>query len=102
LPATGAPWRSSAIRLATGDEDNFLGTRATSFGVIAAASPAGNFSPHLNAGYAHRGGTVNGPQGITDVGTNAILATAGFDHLIGRNTTLAVEFIVSGRSETTR
>jgi hypothetical protein len=82
------------VRLATGDEDNFLGTGATSFSVIAAASlRRGNFSPHLNAGYAHRGGTVNGPQGITDVGTDAVLATVGFDHLMGRNTTLAVEFI---------
>ena len=44
----------------------------------------GNFSPHLNAGYVHRGGTQQ---------NDAILATIGFDHLMGRGATLAGDLI---------
>lgn len=75
------------VRLPTGKEEDFLGSGGVSYSVIGVASlRRGNFSPHLNAGFTHRGGEFQ---------NDAILATAGFDHLMGRNATLAVEVITS-------
>jgi hypothetical protein len=44
----------------------------------------GAFSPHANLGYLYRGG---------DNRTDAVLATVGFDHLLGRRVTLAADLI---------
>ena len=75
------------VRLATGKEEDFLGSGGTSFSVIGIGSlRRGAFSPHLNGGYIHRGGAFQ---------NDAILATLGFDHLMGRNATLAVDVITS-------
>ena len=75
------------VRLPTGKEDDFLGSGGTSFSVIGVGSLLrGNFSPHVNGGFIHRGGTYQ---------NDAILATAGFDHLMGRGATLAVDLITS-------
>ena len=75
------------VRLATGKEEDFLGSGGTSFSVIGIGSlRRGAFSPHLNGGYIHRGGAFQ---------NDAILATVGFDHLMGRNATLAVDVITS-------
>ncbi len=84
---TGAFALLGDVRLATGKEEDFLGTGGTSFSVIGIGSlRRGAFSPHLNGGYIHRGGKFQ---------NDAILATVGFDHLMGRNATLAVDVITS-------
>ncbi len=73
------------VRLATGKEEDFLGSGGTSFSVIGAGSlRRGAFSPHFNAGYIHRGGEFQ---------TDGVLATVGFDHLMGRRATLAIDVI---------
>jgi hypothetical protein len=75
------------VRLATGKEEDFLGAGGTTFSVLGIGSlRRGAFSPHINAGYIHRGGEYQ---------TDAILATVGFDHLMGSNATLAVDIITS-------
>ncbi len=71
-------------RLATGDEENFLGAGTTTFRGLGILSLSyGAFSPHVNAGYNHRGRDQNG----------AILATVGFDHLMSPGVTLAVDLV---------
>lgn len=73
------------VRLATGDEENFLGSGGTSFSLIGVGSlRRGAFSPHFNAGYIHRGGAFQ---------TDGLLGTVGFDHLLARRATLAVDII---------
>lgn len=73
------------VRLATGKEEDFLGSGGTSFSVIGVGSlRRGAFSPHFNAGYVHRGGQFQ---------SDGVLATVGFDHLMGRRATLAVDVI---------
>ena len=75
------------VRLATGKAEDFLGSGGTSFSVIGIGSwRRGAFSPHVNGGYIHRGGKFQ---------NDAVLATAGFDHLMGRNATLAIDVIAS-------
>jgi hypothetical protein len=75
------------VRFATGDENNFLGSGGTSFSVLGIGSlRRGNFSPHINAGYIHRGGQYQ---------NDAALATLGFDHLLARGATLAVDVLTS-------
>ncbi|MGE0555639.1 MAG: transporter [Gemmatimonadales bacterium] len=75
------------VRLPTGKEEDFLGAGGTSFSVLGVGSlRSGAFSPHLNAGYIHRGGEFQ---------NDAILATVGFDHLMARRMTLAVDLITS-------
>ena len=73
------------VRFPTGKDENFLGSGATAVrGLGVVSLQYGNFSPHLNAGYVHRGGTQQ---------NDAILATIGFDHLMGRGATLAGDLI---------
>ena len=75
------------VRFPTGKEEDFLGAGGASFSVLGVGSlRAGNFSPHLNGGYLHRGG---------DFQNDAILATLGFDHLMGPGATLAVDLITA-------
>jgi hypothetical protein len=75
------------VRLPTGKEEDFLGAGGTSFSVQGVGSlRRGAFSPHLNAGYIHRGGEFQ---------NDAVLATAGFDHLMARGATLAVDLITA-------
>jgi hypothetical protein len=72
-------------RLPTGDEDNFAGSgdlSARAIGIVSARM--GNFSPHLNAGYAYRAG---------DLQNDAVLATVGFDQLLAPWVTAAVDLI---------
>jgi hypothetical protein len=72
-------------RLPTGDEDNFTGTgdlAVRALGIVSAR--LGSFSPHLNGGYAFRGGEAQ---------NDAVLLTAGFDQLVSRTVTLAVDAI---------
>ncbi|MGH7584087.1 MAG: hypothetical protein ACREL5_12760 [Gemmatimonadales bacterium] len=73
------------VRLPSGDADNFLGTGSTSFRALAIGSARyGTFSPHLNLGYWGRS---------TATLSNALLATAGFDNLIGDRVTFAADLI---------
>ncbi|MEZ4457111.1 MAG: hypothetical protein R2882_11265 [Gemmatimonadales bacterium] len=73
------------VRLATGNEEDFLGSGATTVSVVAVGSlRRGAFSPHFNAGFIKRGGEFQ---------NNGILATVGFDHLMGRRATMAVDLI---------
>src|SRR6185295_9581881 len=73
------------VRLPTGKEDDFLGSGSTSTRVLAiVSSRIGDFAPHANAGMAIRGG---------DDQQNALLATAGFDHLLVPWATFAFDFI---------
>lgn len=82
------------VRLPTGREEDFLGAGGTSVSVQGVGSlRRGAFSPHVNAGFIHRGGEFQ---------NDAIQALAGFDHLMGRGATLAVDLITSwqvGRSK---
>ncbi len=77
----------AGARFATGNKDQFLGTGATDImGMGILSAQTGSFSPHLNLGYLHRG---------ADFENNAVLATAGFDNLVGRRATLALDLISS-------
>jgi hypothetical protein len=72
-------------RLPTGDEEDLLGSGAFSMRTLAVASTTfGNFSPHVNAGYLYRG---------SDTQNDAVMTTAGFDHLLGPGITLAADVI---------
>jgi hypothetical protein len=73
------------VRLATGNEDDFLGAGSSTTRVLGILSGRyGNFSPHANGGVAIRGGEDQ---------TNALLATVGFDQLMSSWATLAVDAI---------
>jgi len=72
-------------RFPTGSEDDLLGSGAFAergLGIVSAHF--GNFSPHANVGYVHRGG---------DFENDAFLGTLGFDHLMASWATLAVDVI---------
>lgn len=72
-------------RFRTGDEADLLGSGETSIrglGVISAQFA--NFSPHINVGYVYRSG---------DLLNDALLAVAGFDHVLAPWATLAVDFV---------
>jgi hypothetical protein len=73
------------VRLPTGDEDDLLGSGEVfvrALGIISAE--LGDFSPHVNLGYAHRGG---------ELFNNAILATAGFSQMLAPWAALAVDVV---------
>ena len=73
------------VRFPTGDPDNFLGSgslAARGLGILSARF--GNFSPHVNVGYAYRHGEMQ---------NDAVLGTVGFDHVMAPWATLAVDLI---------
>jgi hypothetical protein len=73
------------VRLPTGDEENFLGSGATSVRALGVLSGQfGNTSPHLNAGMAFRSGELQ---------NNSLLATVGLDHLLSERVALAVDLV---------
>jgi hypothetical protein len=73
------------VRFPTGSESNLLGSGAfAARGLAIFSARFGNFSPHANLGYLYRGGQFE---------TDAVLATAGFDHLLAPWATLAVDLI---------
>ncbi len=72
-------------RFPTGDETNLLGSgefALRGFGIMSAR--IGDFTPHLNLGYAYR---------KADFQNNTVLATVGFDQLLVPWATLAVDFL---------
>lgn len=79
------------VRAPTGREEDFLGTGAFGArGLLIASGTFGEFSPHLNFGYTHRGGEVN---------ADAIELAVGFDHRLAPWATLAVDLLSSFRFE---
>ncbi|HZI75085.1 MAG TPA: hypothetical protein VFD73_13880, partial [Gemmatimonadales bacterium] len=73
------------VRFPTGSESNLLGSGAfAARGLAILSARFGNFSPHANVGYLYRGGQFE---------TDAVLATAGFDHLLAPWATLAIDVI---------
>jgi hypothetical protein len=72
-------------RFATGDQSELLGAgNFSARGVAILSGRFGNFSPHGNAGYIYRAGSVQ---------SDAVLATAGFDHLMAEHVTLAADLV---------
>lgn len=72
-------------RFATGDADDLLGAGHTAIrGLGMVSARFGRFSPHANVGYLYRSGGE-----LSD----AVLATAGFDHALADWATLAVDLI---------
>lgn len=72
-------------RFPTGDEKDLLGAGAFSgrgYGIV--SMRFGAFSPHANVGYVFRDDTLS---------NDGVLAILGFDHLLGRWATLAVDFL---------
>jgi hypothetical protein len=91
LKASFAERRNTALalladaRFPTGSEEDLLGSgEFTARGMAVFTSRIGTFSPHANLGYLYRGG---------DNRTDAVLATVGFDQLLGRRVTLAADLI---------
>jgi hypothetical protein len=72
-------------RFPTGDEENLLGAgRFAGRGLGIVSLRFGSFSPHANVGYVFRD---------ADLENNGVLATVGFDHLLGSWATMAAELI---------
>ena len=75
------------VRLPTGDEENFLGSGATTVRVFGVASAQyGNFTPHVNAAYLHTSALDQ---------NNRFLGTVGFDHLLSPQFTMFGELLGS-------
>ena len=72
-------------RFATGTASDFLGAGHFSIrGMGIASAQFGSFSPHANVGYVYRD---------SDVLTDALLATIGFDQMLASWATLAIDLI---------
>ena len=72
-------------RFPTGKEEDLLGSGALAArGLGIVSLRLGDFSPHANVGYVFRDDTLS---------TNGVLATLGFDQLLGSWATLAVDWI---------
>jgi hypothetical protein len=72
-------------RFPTGDEEDLLGAgRFAGRGLGIVSVRLGAFSPHANVGYVFRD---------ADLENNSVLATVGFDNLLGPWATLAVDVI---------
>lgn len=70
-------------RLPTGSDEDLTGSGNMSLrGILLASARMGDFSPHVNLGYALRGGR-----------NDAILATAGFDQPLSDWATIAVDVL---------
>src|SRR2546421_7324374 len=73
------------LRFPTGSENDLLGSghlAARGLGILSAKF--GAFSPHVNVGFLFRSG---------DLQNNAVLATAGFDHVMAPWATMAVDLV---------
>jgi hypothetical protein len=73
------------VRLPTGDSANFLGSGQTSVRALGIVSGrTGNFSPHLNLGFAYRSGQTQ---------NHSVIGALGFDHLLSDRVTLAADLL---------
>ncbi len=71
-------------RIPTGREEDFLGNgELGGRGLLIMSGTFGDFSPHLNAGYLHRGGNPGG----------SVELALGFDHRFSPWATLAVDLL---------
>ncbi|HEY0928554.1 MAG TPA: hypothetical protein VGE27_01440 [Gemmatimonas sp.] len=72
-------------RFPTGDVEDLLGQgRFALRSQAIMSSRFGDFSPHVNAGFLYR---------ADETQNHSVLATAGFDHLLGPKVTLAVDIV---------
>jgi hypothetical protein len=72
-------------RFPTGSQKDLLGAGKFSGRLLGVfASRFGDFSPHLNVGYLYRAGERS---------NDAVLGTAGFDHVLGAGITLAADVV---------
>jgi hypothetical protein len=72
-------------RLPTGSEDDLLGSGFVALrGMAIVSARYGAFAPHVNVGYLWRD---------SDIQTDAVLATIGFDHLLAPWATLALDVV---------
>jgi len=72
-------------RFPTGSSMDLLGSGSFAVrGLAIVSARFGDFSPHANLGYLYRGGPFE---------SDAVLATAGFDHLLAPWATLAVDLV---------
>jgi hypothetical protein len=72
-------------RFATGSADDLLGSgKFAARGLAIISGTLGPVSPHANIGYAYRADTTQ---------NDAVLATAGFDHLISDRVTMAADVV---------
>lgn len=72
-------------RFPTGSEEDLLGSgKFAGRALLILNSRFGDFSPHLNAGYLHHGGTEQ---------NDAVLGTVGFDHRMSDLFTLAADLV---------
>ncbi len=73
------------VRFPTGSNMDLLGSGSfAARGLAIVSARFGDFSPHANLGYLYRGG---------DFENDAVLATAGFDHLLAPWATLAADLV---------
>ena len=73
------------VRFPTGAEEDFHGSGGLAgTWMLVGSMQQGNFSPHANIGLALRTGSKQ---------TNAMLTTIGFDHMITRSATVAVDLL---------
>ncbi len=84
----GAPVSVAVLadtRFPTGSSTDLLGSGSFAVrGLAIVSARFGDFSPHANLGYLYRGG---------DFENDAVLATAGFDHLLAPWATLAADLV---------
>jgi hypothetical protein len=72
-------------RLPTGSDEDLLGSgRFAARGLGILSGRFGSFSPHANIGYLYRAGNLQ---------NDAVLVTAGFDHLLASWVTLAADLV---------
>lgn len=75
----------AGVRLPTGREEDFLGAGdVNAKGLIILSGRLGDFSPHLNTGYEHRGNELDPDE---------LELALGFDHRMADWATLAVEVL---------
>jgi hypothetical protein len=72
-------------RFATGSEDDLLGSGTFAVrGLAIFSAQVGGFSPHVNVGYLYR---------RSEAQNDALLATAGFDHVLAPWATIAIDAV---------
>jgi hypothetical protein len=75
-------------RFATGSADDLLGAGVfTARGLAVVSGVVGDFSPHVNLGYAYHARGTEAPW------NDAVLVTGGFDDLVAPGVTLAMDLV---------
>ena len=80
------------VRLPTGSREDYLGTGSVSVQLsLLGSARLGDFSPHLNVGYAFHGGSDE--AGMGDFDRNAVRFALGFDQQVVSGVTLALALL---------